>query len=177
MKERQQKQQEECRNWRVTQIRSFFFGLWQTEADVDSALGEIKSETERKEALKAQLNFRKNVLKQIPPKLGYEDVFLFSKKKQTFSVEKLKENVKKLVRHAFTIQPETSTEVIPILTGKTVKHLFLENGEENWFTGKVISQVPGYPEWYNIIYSEDRAVYSYQLVNDYKEGGLRITIA
>ena len=57
---------------------------------MDNALREIKTETEKKEAVKAQLNFRKKVLKHIPPKLGHEDIFLFSKQRQAFSVEKTK---------------------------------------------------------------------------------------
>lgn len=38
-------------------------------------------------------------------------------------------------------------------------------------------QVPGYPAWYNIVYIGDEAVYTYQLMKDYKEGGLKLTIA
>jgi hypothetical protein len=40
-------------------------------------------------------------------------------------------------------------------------------------------QVPGYLDWFNIIYIHpaDPAVYTYQLLRDYEEGNLTITVA
>ena len=42
------------------------------------------------------------------------------------------------------------------------------------YTGKVIGQVPGFPHWFNIKYDDDEAVYSYKLVEDYRDGNLEI---
>lgn len=36
--------------------------------------------------------------------------------------------------------------------------------------------VPGYPEWFNISYSDDEAIYSYKLMEDYKAKDLEIII-
>lgn len=57
------------------------YGLWQSETEVDTLLRNIDGIKEKKDAVKAQLNFRKYVLKQNPPKDGNENVFSFSEKK------------------------------------------------------------------------------------------------
>lgn len=57
-----------------------FHGLWQSEAEVDTRLRNIDGVAVKKDGLKAQLNFRKHVLKQNPPKDGSENAFSFSEK-------------------------------------------------------------------------------------------------
>jgi hypothetical protein len=62
----------------------------------------------------------------------------------------------------------------PILVGKKVQHTFNE-GTHN---GKVISTVPGFPDFYNIIYdgeldsegniTDTIAIYTYRLLDDYR---------
>jgi cell fate (sporulation/competence/biofilm development) regulator YlbF (YheA/YmcA/DUF963 family) len=42
------------------------FGLWQSEEEVDRELGDINSKTVKINALKAQLNFWKNIFQQNP---------------------------------------------------------------------------------------------------------------
>jgi len=42
------------------------------------------------------------------------------------------------------------------------------------YYGKVISQAPGFPAWFNVVYDGDDAVYTYKLVDDYKEDNLAI---
>ena len=37
-------------------------------------------------------------------------------------------------------------------------------------------QVPGYSEWYNIVYEDDRAVHTFKLLDDYRAGALRIKL-
>lgn len=106
--------------------------------------------TEKKEALKAQLNFRRYVLLQKPPKEGFENVFNFSFKEngkiKQCSIEQLAANLKKLVSHAYTIQvTESDQEHNPILVGKHVQHKFVDSDAcEKWWTGKVVSQVSQY---------------------------------
>ena len=46
------------------------------------------------------------------------------------------------------------------LTGKYIKHKF---DDEIWYSGIVISQVPGYPAWYNVVYDNHESLYLYQL--------------
>ncbi|MEW8341024.1 MAG: hypothetical protein AB2708_14345, partial [Candidatus Thiodiazotropha taylori] len=147
---------EELELKRVARLQGFtdkiiYYGLWQSIETVDAALRETETRTEQKEALKAQMNFRKHVLKQTPPKTvpEYDRVLLFSKiennKTKDLSVEELSENVKKLVQHAFTIADNKASEVsgehFPLLVGKTVSHKFHEGDEVVWYRGKVISQV------------------------------------
>lgn len=99
--------------------------------------------------MKAQLNFRKNVLKQNPPKDGSENAFSFSEKRnegktRKLNIEELTTKVrKKLVRHAFTIPTSQSEEDgdTPILVGKDVTHKFMSDVNEEWWRGKVISEV------------------------------------
>jgi hypothetical protein len=60
------------------------------------------------------------------------------------SVDDLAVNLKKLVQHAFTIEPQRNDEDEQrraLLVGKTVKHKFIEDGDEKWWKGTVISQV------------------------------------
>ena len=57
------------------------------------------------------------------------------------------------------------------LTWKNIKHKF---DDRIWYNGKVISQVPGYPAWYNVVYENDESVYSYQLRTDLEVGDLSI---
>lgn len=39
-----------------------------------------------------------------------------------------------------------------------------------------LDKVPGYPSWYNIVYDGDVAVYTYQLLEDWKKGTLKMTV-
>ena len=42
------------------------------------------------------------------------------------------------------------------------------------YSGKVLGVVPGYPQWFNVKYDEDDALYIYRLLEDYKQGDLKI---
>jgi len=89
------------------------FGLWQSEEEVDRQVSDLKTKTLRMRALKAQLNFRRKVLQQKPNSEDMKSIYKFSKKAEnekteTLTAEELTENVKKLVRHAFNIEPRPS---------------------------------------------------------------------
>ena len=129
-----------------------YFGPWQSVVKVDAALQEIETLKEQKEALKAQINFRKYVWKQSPSKNEpeYDRIILLRKtennKIRDLTVEEFTANVKKLknlVQHAFTITEKTdeTEESIPMLVGKTVAHKFNEEVEAVWYKGIFISQV------------------------------------
>lgn len=144
------RQVEEQQQRRIEKLENFtnqiiFYGLWQSENQVDAALIEIQACTEKKAALKAQMNFRKQVLKQKLDK-DQEGIYRFSKKVNgktvQCTVEELTEKVKCLVRHSFTVQTsQNHDDVIPLLTGKKVSHSFNEEGSLVWYKGEVISQV------------------------------------
>ena len=72
--------------------------------------------------------------------------------------------------------PDNDFLTIPLLVGKRVKHLWHTEDGDQWFEGDVISQVPGFPSWYNIKYEEDPKVYSLRLVDDYKDGSLSLLV-
>ena len=119
-----------------------YFGLWQSENEVDLRLASIPTKTEKEKALKTQLRFREKVLQQKMEK----SVFAFSRKendKRIFlNIDELANNVKILIRHAFTL-PSTSASTsydasVPVLIGKQVLHKFANN---TWYKGNIISQV------------------------------------
>ena len=62
--------------------------------------------------------------------------------------------------------------------GKYVKHQFKETGrnELKMYRGKVISVLPGFPNWYNTKYEEDEAIYAFYLAEEYKNGDLQLIV-
>ena len=111
-------------------------GLWQTEGEVENMLRSFKTKTSKIDALKAQIKFRRNVLKQ---KAEDKKSFSFSKKvaqqRAQLSVYELRQN---LITQCI-VKP--SDEEIHILVGKRVRHCFMKDGVVKWYTGRVISQV------------------------------------
>lgn len=78
----------------------------------------------------------------------------------------LKTNLLLLIESALDVDAnEVKQGNIPLFVGKSIKHRF----EDSTYTGKVISVVPGFPEWYNVKYDNDPAVYAYNLKEDYKK--------
>ena len=145
-----------------------YYGLWQSEEGVKQHLLEISKTPEQIKALKAQLNFRKNVLKQIA---SDKKLFLFSEGGKKKSVEQLTTNLCRLIsesRIGSTSEKPAGTGVL--LVGKTVDHQFTDKV----YRGRVLSVVPGFSTWYNIKYKDDPAVYVYQLQEDYQNGDLTI---
>ena len=150
-----------------------YYGLWQTVTDVEKLLAELPDK-EKIKALHAQLRFRQKLLGQ---EVDDKKVFAFSSKGTTgkykkYGAEKLTENLLKLVRGALEgSSQEASTSNQPLLVSKKVSHKF---EGDIWYTGKVISVVPGFPSWYNVKYDGDTAIYSYKLLEEYKNGDLKI---
>lgn len=119
-----------------------FGGLWQTEKQVDSVLSSIKS---KRVAIKAQLRFCKTVLQQ---EASNETLYKFSSKdKGQYTAQVLQANLMKLIRAAGEREISTSS-----LTGKTIMHRFQESdGTFKSYEGRIISQVPGFHESFNLV--------------------------
>ncbi|XP_041452431.1 uncharacterized protein LOC121405570 [Lytechinus variegatus] len=96
-----------------------YYGLWQSEREVDEMLNTLSTPKQKMDALKAQLRFRQHVLRQIPPR---PEVFLFSSKGVAHSWDVLSTNVKTLVHQAFTLPSASAPEGgLPLLVGKRVR--------------------------------------------------------
>ena len=144
-------------------------GLWQSEQEVDIKLATYKSASAKLAALKNQLQFRRNVLCQPGDKALFQ---LSSVKSGKFTVDTLCHNLKCLITSALSSKDTNSQS---FLVGKRVRHPFSAEDEElNWYNGHVISQVPGFEEWYNIVYDNDEAVYTFQLNQDLESGDLEL---
>lgn len=60
----------------------------------------------------------------------------------------------------------------PLFVDRKMSHTF-HDGE---YVGRVISAVPGFPQWFNVIYEGAEAIYTYNLYDDYASGDLRIIV-
>ena len=112
-------------------------GLWQTPAQVEAGLSQLKSETAKREALKAQLKFRKTVLQQ---KHSDKAVYIFSgtaegKRKQHSSAA-LKGNLLVLIEEAHSLQDpvmQCTDPSIPILVGNELNTVS-QKTKSSWCT-------------------------------------------
>lgn len=101
-----------------------------------------------------------------------DSLFKFSsKEKGQYTSQILRDNLALLLQQAQQIETITSS-----LTGKSIKHRFeVDGGKQKFFKGRVISQVPGFPDWFNVVYVEEPGiVYSYKLSEDIEKGDLKI---
>ncbi|XP_029016542.1 spindlin b [Betta splendens] len=61
------------------------------------------------------------------------------------------------------------------IIGKAVEHMFeTEDGPKEEWRGMVLARAPIMTTWFYITYEKDPVLYMYQLLDDYKEGDLRI---
>ncbi|XP_066105953.1 spindlin-3 [Saccopteryx bilineata] len=69
----------------------------------------------------------------------------------------------------------SDTHLTEIMIGKAVEHIFeTEEGTKNEWKGMVLAQAPVMKTWFYITYEKDPVLYMYQLLDDYKDGDLRI---
>lgn len=157
-------------------------GLWQSREQVDGKMNECDNNNERFNACKNQIKFRRDILHQLLPddkKFKFPEQGI--KKTWTAMRDHLYKFIDAALSHvegesAQTMTSNDETVSIPLLVGKMVTHFFISEGERLPYTGKVISQVPGFPQWFNIVYDDDEAVYTYKLIDDYKEGNLELHV-
>ena len=58
---------------------------------------------------------------------------------------------------------------------KAVEHMFeTEDGSKDEWRGMVLARAPIMNTWFYITYEKDPVLYMYQLLDDYKEGDLRV---
>ena len=66
-----------------------------------------------------------------------------------------------------------------LLVGKRVVHYFEEDGTRQGYSGLVTGLVPGTITWFNISYDDEGEdeIYTFELLDDYREGDLEILSA
>lgn len=69
----------------------------------------------------------------------------------------------------------SDSQLAETMIGKAVEHMFEqdEGPKEEW-RGMVLARAPIMNTWFYITYEKDPVLYMYQLLDDYKEGDLRI---
>lgn len=69
----------------------------------------------------------------------------------------------------------SDAQLAETMIGKAVEHMFEqdEGPKEEW-RGMVLARAPIMNTWFYITYEKDPVLYMYQLLDDYKEGDLRI---
>ena len=75
------------------------------------------------------------------------------------------------------LQDRHAAENQQSLIGKTIRHKWCnEDGEEQWYTGHILSAVEGSIEWFNVRYDDDgeEGVFSLNLYEDIENGDLDI---
>ncbi|XP_034340994.2 spindlin-2-like [Arvicanthis niloticus] len=69
----------------------------------------------------------------------------------------------------------TDADFVNTIMGKAVGHIFEgEHGSKDEWRGMVLGQAPVFDNGFYITYEKDPVLYMYQLLDDYKEGNLRI---
>ncbi|XP_058569493.1 spindlin-2 isoform X1 [Neofelis nebulosa] len=69
----------------------------------------------------------------------------------------------------------TDVRLANTIIGKAVEHMFEgEHGSKDEWRGMVLAQAPIMKAWFYITYEKDPVLYMYQLLDDYREGDLRI---
>lgn len=69
----------------------------------------------------------------------------------------------------------TDVNLADAMIGKAVEHMFeTEEGPKEEWRGMVLARAPIMTSWFYITYEKDPVLYMYQLLDDYKEGDLRI---
>ena len=82
------------------------------------------------------------------------------------------------IKHSREENAANSTEKIAAtdfkLVGKRIDQQFNEGGKLITYSGVVVSQVPGFIEWYNVVYDDEpETVFTYKLL-DMKNGDLKV---
>ena len=147
-------------------------GLWQTNEQIITGLASLKSKTAKLKALKCQLDFRKKVLQQTYPD---KTVFQATVQGKKLSVDEMTHNLLKLLSTGSEsdtpTQPPKDSEATD-LVGKRICHRWLVADDEEWFTGHIMSVVPGTNSWFNVKYDGEDQILTLNLFEDMQSGDL-----
>ena len=128
-------------------------GLWTSKDEIEGGLAKVTGRSKKLQALKKQISARQKLLKQcVDETLKY--LFAFSKNKVAFTFDTLRQNLEKLVDvsksrstndepHAHgesKAELRTQIRLTPnCLVGKLIEHCWSEDGNDEWWQGKVLS--------------------------------------
>lgn len=156
-------------------------GLWMNTRDIERGLQNISKKTEKLRLIKTQLKFRQKVLKQSHPD---NSIFSFSYKGKAHSLEKLKDNLCKLVdgvevHNDSTVQDH---EVLSLnfedvhlqpelLIGRRIKHRFQVKEKLVWFEG-VVQQLNFVTNEFEVAYEGEEESSWFHLLDDLRNGDL-----
>ena len=156
-------------------------GLWISEKEITTKLEKIHGILKQKIALKTQLLFRKNVLKQEYPD---PTIWYFSTKGKQRTVTELKNNLIKLTNVTYERDSEdqigeiTLTDVMKnptLLIGRRIEQIFEESdGTTNWYQGTVLKRLPDNDSMFEVMYDDDEETYTFNLMEDIIIGDLRL---
>ena len=102
---------------------SKYGGLWLTEEQIEAKLEEVETDSEKRAALKCQLQFRQKVISMFPS--DDKKLFYLSEKGQVKSVKELTENLKTLLRQLKndkTVIRSSSEQNLPIVISQNKLH-------------------------------------------------------
>lgn len=180
IKKKKQKELERKEADRIKKAEAFtsdmcYYGLFQSLNQLNEGLERLDKESEKRKALESQIKFRKNVLHQ---KHADKKVLNLNSRAESGKYTQLPlDTLKKvltLIQATLNVQThEKEHEGLPLLVGKRIEHKFTDGVCK----GYVISLVPGFPQWYNVKYEGDPAVYAYNLSDDNKKGDLKIVVS
>ena len=102
---------------------SKYGGLWLTEEQIEAKLAEVETDSEKRAALKCQLQFRQKVISMFPS--DDKKLFYLSEKGQVKSVKELTENLKTLLRQLKndkTVIRSSAEQNLPIVISQNKLH-------------------------------------------------------
>ena len=119
-----------------------YYGLWQSESQIERNLATFEAKGDMVDGLKAQLHFRKEILQQPPPSTHDKSVYNFTVvesqgKRKELTVVELTENVKVLVQAADELAQRNPIREADPLSRQRIKHKF---EGDIWYDGEVISR-------------------------------------
>jgi len=93
-------------------------------------------------------------------------MYLFREKGKEYSVEKLMANLETLIKSALVSKDVHIQNTQSMFIGQRIKQYFMENDIRTPYVGRVVSYVPGYPEWMNVVYDDDLNVMCINLLKN-----------
>ena len=159
-----------------------YYGLYQTKRELEDRLAMIKGVGEKADALKAQLRFREQILKQNADAKLFRFSEKVDEKRRNLSWSELRDNCTLLIEEACKLpQSANDASKASFLIGKRIIHKLVEKSDEQdeeeegilkEYTAEVISTVPGFPSWFNIKYETDDDIYVEKLQEEMWKGNV-----